>query len=212
MFGEEGDSAISPQDGTIDGYTFAALDGQFQRVVSEVKPNWPHTDIAVATAWMRGSQAVLAEAITSPSKAVGTFSNNSWGDSTLYGEAAYVGLVNPSRWPNTGTHDYRSEMPFTAWLAGAGEICSNLAYHGYYTPEQYYDIYMVNGKTDSIGHPLQPSHWVLAVYQIGLNQCPNEPTQNWGPIDGTGWYHMIQTHSLKTTCPSQFTGGCDTTP
>jgi hypothetical protein len=211
LFGEEGDAVIVPTDGSVaDGYTPGGLDAQLKRVVSEVKPNWPHTDISLAMAWTNGAQAIIEEAVTSPSKAIGFFSNNTIVSRTSYGECAYLGVVALGVCPNTSTHNYQGELPHTAWLATPFEVCpSPYDRYGYFTFAQRYDRMFVSGYTDSGGRPLKTSHWILGNYTLASLYCPSEVSNNWGLIAGAGVYNYLQTHPTNTACPSKWTGGCD---
>ena len=122
--------------------------------------------------------------------------------------SAYLGLT---LWNQPGTHDYKGELPHAMWLAGP-ELCG---YHNgdpEKTPQQLYDPVFVNGKDDALGHPSQPSHYIIAAHGMAPVYCPNDSTQDWGPIDGAGWYNFIQSHSTNSACPSRYTGGCNTTP
>jgi hypothetical protein len=215
---EEGDAvgAGIPYDGSADGYTFATLDAQIKRISTEIAPNAPHTNISIGTAWSRGAPALLVEATSDPSKAVGLQSNNTAAFRINYGEAAYVGagVVDGI---NFGSHNYQTQLPFTVWtatpfeLGPVGQPCQPYNNWVTHTSEEYYTIYMSTGTTDSGGKPVKPAWWITSANKNGAAYCPGIPTANWGSIGGTGWYHAIQSQPLNTTCPTQYTGGCDAT-
>jgi hypothetical protein len=194
-----------------DGYSDSAVGTQVTRAVTEAASAWPHTEISVPVAWLNPPYLGNLFQQVAGMKTAGTMTNNTVAYQTDYNEHERLGLGAPF-----GTHDYRTEMPFTVWTAGP-ELCDdhvskpNADAANNYTPQEFYDALMTAGKTDQPGHPVKPNRWILAVKDYGA-YCPSVASQNWGAINGTGWYNFIQTHPTVTTCPSLFmaAGGCKT--
>jgi hypothetical protein len=69
---------------------------------------------------------------------------------------------------------------------------------------------MTLGKTDETSaRALKPSHWIIGRVEQAQT-CPTVANQQWGTLTSGGWYQHIQTHTLNTTCPSLYAGGCNT--
>lgn len=205
-----------------DGFDWANFATQLARIPTAIRPYWQHTNLGIETNWLTpsGGQTLLA-AMSNASGYVGVEANNSIPWQTTYGENSYLGLGTVGG-QSFGTHDYRAEIPFGTWTAGP-ELCdqwdskpgANAAAN--YTPLEFYNYYMTTGKTDETSpKPLQPSHWIVQRTTASLPApptnvgCPTVANQQWGGISGTGWYNMIQTNPLKSTCPTLYAGGCNT--
>jgi hypothetical protein len=209
----EQDPSFSGAVGT-DGFDWTALATQMARLPAAIRPYWTHTNLGMETNWMTPSGELTVNAAMGSSSAYFMVeANNSIPWQSSYGENTYLGLGVVSG-QNFGTHDYRTEIPFGVWTAGP-EQCDlwdskpNADAANNYTPTEFYNYYMTLGKTDSSGHPLKPSHWIVGRV-TAAQECPGVASQQWGTLTSGGWYQMFQTHTLNTTCPSLYAGGCNT--
>lgn len=211
LVGQEADAPITAG---VDGFSIAGLDSQVQRIVSEVKPNWPHTNIWIATAWDNHVQAIVEEAATSATKAVSIWSNDLIIQRSDYGQAAYLGVVDNNVSPNLGTHNFQGELDYGVWNGNPREMCPP-PFPGSYgdtSVTQQYDGLMTNGFVGTAPKTLKASHWVMGNEAVAGAYCPENTKNNWGTIGGTGVYNFIQTHTINTVCPSKWVGCSSTMP
>lgn len=202
------DPSFLGSEGT-DGFTWASLATQMARVPAAVRPYWLHTNLGMETNWLTPSGGQTVAAAMGSSAAYFTVeANNSIPWQTTYGENTYLGLGTVSG-QNFGTHDYRTEIPFTVWTSGP-ELCDNWDSKpgadaaNNYTPLEFYNFYMTTGKSDeSSPKPLQPSKWIFS-RAGGLTYCPSVANQQWGTASSGGWNQNATTHAVKSTAPSLY--------
>jgi hypothetical protein len=195
-----------------DGFDWTSLATQIARLPTAVRPYWQHTNLGIETNWLTPSgQATVIAAMSNASAYFTVEANNSIPWQTTYGENTYLGLGVVGG-QNFGTHDYRTEIPFTVWTAGP-ELCDlwdskpGADAASNYTPTQFYDYYMTLGKTDETSpRALKPSHWIMGRTQAAL-YCPTVANQQWGTTSSGGFNQQATGHPLNTTAPSLYAGG-----
>jgi hypothetical protein len=199
----ERDSSFVGGEG-LDGFTFAALSAQFARLAPSLRPYFAHTGLTANVNWLNGQNAAtFLQAGAQASTYMGISAEDAIVWQSTDGENAYIGTGG-----SYGTHDYRAEVPFTVELSGTTQCTYYDSYAGHNglgasentSPQEYYDVYFKNGKTDLSGaYPLRPSYLILG-RNIG-NACPSVAHQQYGTLSSGGWYQFLQTHPLNTTAP-----------
>lgn len=212
----EQDPSFTGAEGT-DGFTWASFESQSVRLIGSIRPYWLNTNLIINTNWFTpsGSRSILAAAAATNAY-FGVGANNSVVWQTTYGENAYLGLGVVGG-QNFGTTDYRAQLPFLVWTAGP-EMCAlwdSYAYHNGLpassntTPQQFYDVYFTNGKSDetvSPARPLKPTWWIVGGTNGTVSYtCGSVASQQWGTAISAGWRKFwADGHALQTTAPSLY--------
>jgi hypothetical protein len=179
-----------------EGYSIAGLDAGLRRIVAEVKPAWPHTNLALPLNW-HATQAynkALVEYL--PGQQVGWGAPDTcptcvnWGERVVRGEGG-----------THGTHDYRGEIPIISAIESSEMGDDSVGRAGGHTPAQIFDWAM-----NMVG-----SNYLLWDYQ-DYAESPIPPCDSSGACKWTtGILPFIDKHPTvaHTACPAVYES-CDT--